>query len=199
MAEKEKPTLCGLPTEIQHLIVLNLHPSAAIALRQTNRWFHQHICLHRLDQHEVSIFLSERERSPKFCHGPQPGQRGGFLGYACFSCLCIKPATCFTQSQVVGHYAKERGSERGQFSDQRYCIDCGLQQKKFHPGQLLKMAGGAKPKAFCSACSGVQAYFCPKCRLCMACIASLKSWTARMGRTSGSGSEVGLWRPCPTH
>ena len=107
MADKKVTTsLCELPTEIQHLIVLNLHPSAAIALKRTNRWFHTHISLHRLGRPEVFRFLTEHENLPKFSKNFHQGKRTSSLGYACFTCLTIKPATNFTEDQITGHYGK---------------------------------------------------------------------------------------------
>ena len=200
MAEKESPTLCGLPTELQHLIVLNLHPSAAITLSKTNRWFHAHISLHHLDKHEVSLFLSERECLPERCTRQFSEHTANPMNYACYSCLCLKPAAHFTLAQVNGDYDKGRDCKtRGRLWDQRFCIDCGTEQKKFRRGQLLEMAGGAKPKAFCAACRSVQDYFCPQCRWCVACIASLRTWTARVGRCRSTTGE-GRWSsPCQSH
>lgn len=192
MAEKETPTLCGLPTELQHLIVLNLHPSAAVALRQTNRWFHTHVSLHRLDKHDVSLFLCEREGKPKNCK-PHPTKRFvDVMNYACYSCLCIKPAANFNIAHIDGEYMKG-----GRLWDQRFCFDCGLRQEKFDRGEMVRMAGGAKTRLFYVACSSVQTSFCRECRWCLACIASLRTWTGRDGAIRKTKNR--FKDPCSSH
>ena len=58
---------------------------------------------------------------------------------------------------------------------------------KFEPRQLVGMAGGAKPKAFCAACSSVQPYFCPKCRWCVGVYCEFEF-------VDESGAREGGWR-----
>ena len=172
MADKKVTTsLCELPTEIQHLIVLNLHPSAAIALKRTNRWFHTHISLHRLGRPEVFRFLTEHENLPKFSKNFHQGKRTSSLGYACFTCLTIKPATNFTEDQITGHYGKYATFNETPArlnSIRRSCIDCSLMKKAFYPGQVLRMADGETLNLFCPACQNLQAYFCDDCLFCTA-------------------------------
>ncbi|KAF6236128.1 hypothetical protein HO173_005757 [Letharia columbiana] len=141
--------LYTLPTELQHHIVLNLHPSAAIALKQTNRYFHTHISLYRLDPLKVKQYLHQVELRPRHREN-----------YACFSCLRVKPKIAFTVSQLGA-----KKSRNGAYSSGRFCIDCGVRDKRFKPGTVLDIAGDeSHPKAFCRSCSTIQSYFCGKCQ-----------------------------------
>jgi len=171
----EAVELCTLPVELQHHIVLNLDPSAAIALKQTNRWFHTHISLHRLDKTKVQQYLHRLELHPRNEHF-----------YACFSCLCLKPQTAFTTVQI----GTKISSRNGSYSSQRYCLECGIRNGKYKPGTSLKMAGPeSEPKVLCGACMSVQAYFCRSCLCCSGCIASMRTWTGRAARWSRGGGQ----------
>ena len=199
MSNKAPTSLCDLPTEIQHLIVLNLHPSAAIALKQTNRWFHTHISLHRLDQREVFQFLSAHETLPKFSKNSQQGKRTSYVGYACFKCLSIRPAIKFTEFQVTGRYAKRPNSLHPSYVEPRACIDCSLKRLTNHAGQALKMADGKTLNVFCPACKSMQAYFCHDCWFCRACIAKSKWWAGKTRRYGDHERYLGTLRPCENH
>lgn len=169
--------LYTLPTELQHHIVLNLHPSAAIALKQTNRYFHTHISLHRLNPVTVKQYIHEVELQPRHSDG-----------YACFTCLRVRPMTAFTVSQLGA-----KTSKGGAYSSGRFCLDCGVEHKRFKPGSVLNIAGDeSHPKVFCGSCSTVQSYFCGKCHWCAACIARTKAF--KMSRTQSVGKG-----PCQAH
>ena len=169
--------LYTLPTELQHHIVLNLHPSAAIALKQTNRYFHAHISLHRLDPFQVKQYVHEVELRPRHCED-----------YACFTCCRVRPKSAFTASQLG---AKTSGN--GTYSGRRFCLDCGVQSKKFEPGAILIIAGNeSHPKIFCGSCSTIQSYFCGKCHWCAACIARTKAFRMSLGQSLSKGV-------CQTH
>lgn len=170
-------TLYTLPTELQHHIVLNLHPSAALALKQTNRYFHTHIALYRLDPLEVKQYLHEVELRPR-----------NRDNYACFKCLRVRPMTAFTITQL----GAKTGID-GVYSNGRFCLDCGVENKKFKPGTALIIAGDeSHPKVFCGSCSTVQPYFCGKCHWCAACIARTKYFKTSWSRSVGMGL-------CQTH
>lgn len=169
--------LYTLPTELQHHIVLNLHPSAAIALKQTNRYFHTHISLHRLNLITVKQYIHEVEIRPRHREG-----------YACFTCLRVRPIIAFTVSQLGAKTSRD-----GTYSSERFCLDCGVQSKKFKPGTVLNIAGDeSHPKVFCGSCSTVQSYFCGKCHWCAACIAGTKAFKVSWSRSVGLGL-------CQTH
>ena len=169
--------LYTLPTELQHHIVLNLHPSAAIALKQTNRYFHAHISLYRLNPFKVKQYLHEVELRPRHCDN-----------YACFTCLRVRPKTAFTVSQLG---VKTR--KFGAYYSGRFCLDCGVESKKFKPGTVLIIAGDeSHPKVFCGSCSTVQSYFCGKCHWCAACIARTKALKMSWGQSMSKGV-------CQTH
>lgn len=175
----EKLEFCTLPTEIQNLIALNLHPSAAIALRQTNRWFHTHISLHRLDSTEVQKYLHWLELKSR--HIPN---------YACFSCLCLKPQSAFTVAQLC--------AEDGRFGDRfhkRFCVDCGVRDSKFGAFSVVRVAGQPRLRVFCGACLSIQNYFCGRCHCCNGCIAKARTWTGSAALRNRSGGE----RICQSH
>ena len=168
--------ICNLPTELQHHIVLNLHPSAAIALKQTNRYFYTHITLHRLDPFKVRQYLREVELRPRHREN-----------YACFTCLRVRSMTAFTITQLG-----EKTSRNSAYSSGRFCLDCAVEGKKIKPGTVLIVAGESHPKVFCGSCSTVQSYFCGKCRWCAACIARTKALKTSWSRSVGKGF-------CQTH
>ena len=164
--------LYTLPTELQHHIVLNLHPSAAIALKQANRYFHTHISLHRLDPLKVKQYLHEVELRPR--HRER---------YACFTCLRVRPMTVFPASQLGA-----KTSKSGAYSCGRFCLDCGVENRKFKPGTLLIIAGDeSHPKVFCGSCSTIQSYFCGQCHWCVACIARTKAFKTSWSQSVGKG------------
>lgn len=169
--------LYTLPTELQHHIVLNLHPSAAIALKQTNRYFHTHIALYRLDPLKVKQYLHEVELRPR--HRDD---------YACFTCLRVRSMTAFTITQLGA-----KTSKNGAYSGGRFCLDCGVENKRFKPGTVLIIAGDeSHPRVLCDSCLTVQSYFCGKCHWCAACIARTKSFRTSWSRSVGMGL-------CQTH
>lgn len=171
----QRPELCTLPTEIQHLIVLNLHPSAAIALKQTNRWFNTHVSIYRLDRAEVNKYLNWLEN-----------RRRNRNNYACFSCLRLKPQTAFTTTKPGSKSLKN-----GFYPFARFCLDCGIRDAKVKPFTLLKMAGDeSKPKVFCGSCSSVQRSFCGLCCCCTGCLAKLRTWTGRAAQWHRNGGKV---------
>lgn len=156
--------LCDLPTELQHQIVLNLHPAAAVALKQTNRWFHDHVSLHRLDRVAVQKYLHHLELRPRHRHD-----------YACFYCLCLKPNTAFASTQVG-----RKHDELGRYNLHRHCLECGIREGKLKPFTSLTIGDDeSKEVVFCGACSSVQAYFCGSCNCCSGCLAKTRTWIGR--------------------
>lgn len=168
--------LYHLPTELQHQIVLHLHPSAAIALKQTNRYFYTHISLCRLDPLRVRQYLHEVELWPR--HREH---------YACFVCLRVRPKTAFNITQLGA-----KTSKNGAYSSGRFCLDCGVEKKRFKPGTVMTIAGEPHPKVFCGSCSTVQSYFCGKCCWCAACIAKTKAFKTLWSQSVSRGF-------CQTH
>ena len=167
--------LCTLPLELQHLIVLNLPPSAAVALRQTNRWFYTHVSLHRLNRLAVRTYLHFLELNPKKQHL-----------YACFFCLCLKPKMAFTSSEIGG-----KPKEPRRYHYDRFCLDCGIRHGVYKVGTSRPMAGSqSAPKVLCGICMSVQSYYCNKCYCCSACIASTRTWTGRAARWSQAGGQA---------
>lgn len=105
----ETPGLSNLAGELQNLIITNLHPSAAIALSQTNRHFHSCAHLHRLPSPTVFDYLQEKELLPIKLDD-----------YACYTCLRFKPRPTFGTRQTRSILEK-----LGQSAHKRYCFECG--------------------------------------------------------------------------
>lgn len=82
-------TLSDVVGELQNLIIANLHPSAAIALSQTNHHFHACANLHQLPLSLVSQYFREKELLP--------AHRGE---YACYTCMRLKHRSSFAPSQT---------------------------------------------------------------------------------------------------
>ncbi len=91
----EQPGLTNLAGELQDLIIINLHPSAAIALSQTNHHFHSCVSLHRLPFPVVFEYFQEKELLS--IHSDD---------YACYTCLRLQPRSDFAWRQTRAHEVK---------------------------------------------------------------------------------------------
>ena len=137
-----------LPSELQDLIVTNLHPTAVIALSQTNRYYHSTVSLHRLAPDAVRIFLQNRSRFISiFGSGPER--------YACYKCLCLKPAMSFSNPRD-GDY-------------DRQCLECDLQDGRAKPGGI-HFSYAHKPSTICVECLKARDLFCRGCDACASCL-----------------------------
>ena len=165
-----KAELCLLPTELQDLIVFNLHPSAAIALKQTNHWFNTNISLHRLNKRRVREFIHERENKPQNEHL-----------HACYLCFSLKPETAFTTQQFGTKFGRDlHGRCWG-----RYCLDCGFRNGHYRPGISEQLAGPPRKRGIhCGLCMSVRTYFCHKCLYCWECINHARTWIGTDARHS---------------
>ncbi len=197
-----KVGLCDLPPELQDFIIPILHPSAAIALLQTCRWYHSEVSLRRLDYNQVRVYLHELELLPRNDNN-----------YACFSCLRLKPITSFTTAQVGA-----KNSRNGVSSTKRSCLECDVQKGKIKPGRFLyiakkrciettsaNMCNGCQAMrpclksvestlaVMCGGCLTIQTYFCDDCYWCMGCVMKAKTWigfgVARRNVSLGEASE----------
>ncbi len=63
---EEKPSLSNLAGELLNLIIMNLHPSAAITLSQTNHHFNSFANLHQLPFPVVFDYPQEKETLPAY-------------------------------------------------------------------------------------------------------------------------------------
>ena len=168
---KEQIGLCSLPAELQDQVVLNLHPSAAIALRQTNRYYHANVSLHKLVRKEVRRYLGRRERHP-----------GNEKYFSCELCLALKLDTILFKKEYHQTARFDIGYN-GQ-NCRRICLECAIKTKMTVPGNVVVMA---KPRntfemvtpssplsghksIFCMACLTVKGEFCYFCRWCFDCV-----------------------------
>ena len=129
----DRPSLANLAGELQDLIITKLHPSSAIALRQTNHHFHASVNLHRLPFSVVFDWLQDKELMPSHNN------------YACYTCLRLKPRSAFAKRQTT--------SGRGTFgkaSHTRICLDCALSTGKHYPGSFLEI--GKELQVLCMGC-----------------------------------------------
>lgn len=132
-AQSTTMSLPHLPPELQNLIITNLHPSAAIALRQTNHHYHSTVSLHRLAPDIVRKFLDDLDGRPR-------SQIEGALNcnwFACYRCLCMKPGILFEYFKV----------ELGERHD-RQCLGCDLKEGRGVPGETHS--------CWCDICKGLK-------------------------------------------
>ena len=163
--------LCTLPAELQEQIALNLHPSAAVALRQTSRYYHATISLHKLSKKRVWRYLENRER-----------QIGNEKYLACELCLCLKLDTVLIKK--VYHQLARFDLGYNSHNSRRVCLECAVRTKMIIPGNVVVMA---KPRTkfdmvnpssrlsghrsiFCMACLTVKGEYCSFCRWCFDCV-----------------------------
>ena len=146
--------LSALPGELQEQIILNLHPSAAIALRQTNHYFQTIVSLHRFEVDQVWAFLKEKQEQP---HNAKH--------LACYFCLCLKPRSLCLNSRYIAlpqcYVAPP--------PDSQSCLDCAVKTGRVLPGNINDLANQKDKLLFCIACLNLQSHFCEKCRWCIQC------------------------------
>ena len=122
-----------LPPELQNLIITNLHPLAAIALRQTNHHYHSTVSLRRLAPGIVRKFLDDLDRRPR----SQFEDALNSKWLACYTCLCMKPGIQFEYFKAV----------IGEWHD-RQCLGCDLKEGRV-------MTGGTH-LYWCNICKGLK-------------------------------------------
>lgn len=151
-------SLPNLPTELQDLIITNLHPAAAIALSQTNRYYHYTVSLHRLDFDTIRIFLEDLLQRPdnSFLRGRTKYR------FACYKCLYIKPAT---PSEDPEGKAYDAGCQY---------LKCDLQDGRVKPDGIYFSScfslWGSRSSIVCIKCLKAQEIFCKGCDACNPCL-----------------------------
>ena len=148
---ESKMNISSLPGEIQNMIIRHLHPSAAVALGHTNRYFHSISSLHILPISIVEAFLEER--IPYMLR---------MDNYLCASCFHSKPPERFLESQITEKRSKE-GSER----NLRRCLDCMKEQ--ISPGSIVELGKMGQKHVLCMACVNFRSPYCVQCRWCSVC------------------------------
>ena len=141
----ERLNLLNLAGELQNLIIVNLHPAAALALSQTNRHFHSSVGLHRLPFPVAFRILQEKE-----LFSPDPEN------FACYTCFRLKPQSTFVLKQT-----KRRRSKLGRDAHKRFCTECGCKYGKHKPGSIFITSAGLRVS--CVGCESLQDRFCMKC------------------------------------
>lgn len=167
-------TLTNLAGELQNLIITNLHPSAAIALSQTNHHFHSCVSLHRLPFSTVVDYFRDKELLPMRSHD-----------FACYTCLRLKHRSAFAKRQT-----KSRRGKVGQAATERMCLDCGFTNGKHTPGSPMKI--GAELQVYCFACTTLKRRFCIHCHWCDSCISKGTARGLRKGVHAGPNGEASV-------
>ena len=147
-----------LPNELQDLIIENLHPTAAIALSQTNHYYHSVISLKRLNPDVVRQFLRDLEQLRRNRISP-------FKKLACYRCLCLKRYWHFTLAQCPYSTINEH-PEKWQ---KRQCVNCDVADGDLKPGDIYTHDDGSNFLA-CSECLNPRKRFCAQCRCCARCL-----------------------------
>lgn len=150
--------LSALPVELQEQIVCNLHPSAAIALKQTSHHFQTFISLDQYDIDEVRAFLQEKETQP---------HNIGRL--ACYSCLCLKPRPACIMNIYCRNYIAPFRPYGDPHYYQQLCLECAVNKDRMLPANVVNMASENDRMLFCIACLTLQGHFCKTCRWCFTC------------------------------
>ena len=125
-------SLPHLPAELQNLIFTNLHPSAALALRQTNHHYYSTVSLHHLAPTIVREFLCDLDRRPRY----QTEDGLNYKLFACYECLCMKPGIFFEYTEIV------------RCSNDRQCLGCDAKK-----GRVIR--GGIRSFC-CDTCVGLK-------------------------------------------
>ena len=157
-------SLPHLPTELQDLIVTDLHPTAAIAFSRTNHHYRSTISLHRRVPDTVRRFLFDLERLEVRSEGVLNGPR-----FACYKWLCMKPGTQLEYFEVVRSCSVEY---RGDWHD-RQCLECDLKDGLLESGRIVLCWCGPStrvPGIVCNDCFKAQGRFCGGCRSCAGCL-----------------------------
>ena len=181
----EGSSFLDLAGELQNLIITNLHLSAAIALSQTNRHFNACVNLHRLPFSVVLEFFQEKESLPNRSDD-----------YACYTCLRLKPRSCFVTRQTISPRGK-----CGRDDHKRFCLECGLKIRKLSPGHTLRTS--SEVIVYCEGCETLKkGRFCTKCCWCDGCIGVGTATVLRKGSwalPSGEAGKVILMNHCEPH
>lgn len=153
-------SLPHLPTELQNLIITNLHPTAAIALSKTNYHYHSTVSLHQLVFDTVRRFLFDLENRPDGSVEDEQCREK----YACYKCLCMKPGSQFQYSEILDSCMKEYQGAR----HNRQCMECDVKDNRVMPGCTYLCWG--KRMVVCIACLNAERCFCRGCRSCACCL-----------------------------
>lgn len=153
--EYEKPSLTNLAGELEDLIISKLDPSAAIALSETNHYFHASVNLHRLPFSVVFDWLQTKEWNAWRPIRPSK--------YACYTCLRLKPRSAFAKAQ----FHSGRGTY-GKYSHTRICLDCDLSAGKYDSRSFPTIED--EMQIPCRGCEILRKSFCKLCHWCDGCI-----------------------------
>ena len=120
-ATTDAMSLPHLPIELQDLIITGLHPAAALALSNTNHFYHSVVSFDHLDPDMVSRFLYELENRPN-------NLNKGFYHrkFACYICLSLKPVLQFASLGST--------SFDGRKAHHRQCVQCDVRDGSVTPG-----------------------------------------------------------------
>ncbi|KAI9667064.1 MAG: hypothetical protein M1831_001241 [Alyxoria varia] len=174
-----------IPIDVLEDVFRQLPWGAALLLSLTNKYYKELVQplqyktnKERLDylQHAQKTFprhliTSEIKRSRS--RGKKKGRKNlppatpDAGGYACYTCMRVRPLRDFSEKQTTGVLGKGNSRER-----RRFCIPCGLKKDLYSTGAVVKRAGSDKtPLRRCKVCRDLKdGKFCTRCHLCQDCI-----------------------------
>lgn len=157
-------SLAQLPVEIQLETFFYLDYWSLANLRETSKYYQHFISEQMLEDSKDGTrdMYMEMEREYAFPTGQKP----------CYTCLRVRYNGAFHDPSVASRGYATGSTQTSPPFGQRYCIPCGVKNKKFKPGEPIN-AGGVQ-QAICKHCKRfnhrpVQSYVvrsgwaCPKC------------------------------------
>ena len=159
-------SLPNLASELQDIIISNLHPTAALALGATNRHYHETVTLHRLPVERARRFLFDLETSPNniIIRKDTYDEVKSRKLCACFTCLRALPCINFAYEEMIASCADTYEDHRFK----RQCMNCDLKQGRIKTGAIYYC--WCDYIVMCNGCSKVQQDFCRGCRFCDRCL-----------------------------
>ena len=152
----EKSSLAILPTEIRDMIVSQVDPRTAYALRQTCRHFYHSLTIASLPKRAVMRWYRGFEMEPQNSEL-----------HACFCCFRLKPPRAFMWAQIHNHMLEKGASH----AHRRLCMDCCVTHGIILYRDVVKEATPESSLlVLCYGCKKFCADFCWICRLCRPCV-----------------------------
>lgn len=157
--------LMSLVPELHLIVAETLDPFDRLSLKLTNRHFFQLISPVQLNSKDLSLAQTQlyKRRGPNSQAVPgTPIKNDRFPYLACMSCMRLRLSTSFADHQTrwspvlkVPRRLTKTIFVKNYSLLQRFCIDCGIKEKKdgFRQGQVVKV--DQKEHVICNFCSNL--------------------------------------------
>lgn len=153
MPDEQLPSLQTLPLELQLNVAEHLDYGSLLALRRTNRHFHEFFGRLKHPELEKSKFVRAAEQYPRHVNN-----------FGCYRCFRILPASKFARKQIKKSYGK--GNTK---SFSRFCVECGVKKGIYSPGSRVDKDG--VDMIYCRECRRIrEVRFCSHCGRCASCL-----------------------------